>query len=758
MIRESLASKRVLLTGVTGFLGTALFERILTDVPVGGIDVVIRGDAEQRLSWLLAGSAFGPARQRLGSDRFDELVKEKVRPISADLSVEAPDVGSDVDLVIHSAATVQFDPPIDDAFAINLHGSTRLLGAAEGRPFIHISTAYVAGKTKGIQDEELLHREIDWRAEASSAERMRDQVEDESRRPEVLEKLEAEAASEMGRAGPRSTAQRAEELRRKWVDDRLVRAGRARARSLGWPEVYSFTKALTEIALDDLAGDGSLTIVRPSIIESALARPVPGWIEGFRMMDPVILGFARGNLPEFLGSPDIVVDVIPVDLVVNCILAVAAQPPEKRAVYHACSGHRNPMTLRQIYELTRDYFVDQPLPEPRGFYKLPEWTFPGRKAVEKRIQQADRLLGTAERLVRKIPRSPLARESARRVDRFRRRLDFAKRMADLYGPYAEVEVIYTDHRAREVWESLPEEDRADFPFDPTAFTWREFMHDVHLPMLTAPLRWVAPRRADAKVKITPNGDGLVLAVFDVEGTIVGSNVVEAYLWLRLSELAGADRLKQTAALARKLPRFLSAERRDRGDFLRRFYRLYEGVDVSEARSLASESMEGLILRRLAPAAVRRIRAHRAAGHRIVFITGSLDFIVEPIRALADEVVTARLQEIDGRFTGDLEKAPLVGEARSSWLSEYAQGVGADLQSCFAYADSISDLPLLETVGNPVAVNADVSLSRIARARGWANEEWPADPGSPKVMFPEANGPRSAQSARSHEPKPAVRTR
>jgi fatty acyl-CoA reductase len=738
MIREALSGRRVLLTGVTGFLGTALLERILTDTPVERIDVIIRGDAEQRLNWLLSGSAFGPARQRLGAAEFDDLVRQKVRTISCDLAKEAPDVPPDTDIFIHSAATVQFDPPIDEAFAINLHGSRRLFEAADGRPFIQISTAYVAGKTKGIQAEELLKRDIDWRAEGSSAERMRDQVEDESRRPELLEKLEAQAASEMGRAGPRSVAQRAEELRENWVRDRLVRAGKARARSLGWPEVYSFSKAMTELALDDLAGDKPLTIIRPSIIESALERPFQGWIEGFRMMDPVVVGFARGNLSEFLGSPDIVVDIIPVDLVVNCILAVASQTPERRAVYHVCSGQRNPITYRKLYELCRDYYTGDPLPEPRGFYKVPEWTFPGRRAVEKRIRQADRLLSTAERFVGRIPRGRFARETARTVDRYRRRLDFAKRMADLYGPYAEVEVIYTDDRAQSLLESLPEDDQRDFAFDSTSFTWQQYLHDIHLPMLSAPLRWVAPRRPDPQVTISPNGgDSVVLAVFDIEGTVVASNVVEAYMWLRLSEVEGLDRAKEAATLARKLPGFLAAERRDRGEFLRSFYRLYKGVALADIQALSASAMDDLFLRRLAPGAVRRIRSHRAAGHRVVFVTGSLDFVVEPIRPLADELIAASLKTQDGVFTGDLVSPPLVGEARSSWLREYAAGCGADLSNCYGYADSISDLPLLETVGNPVAVNADVALARVARSRGWASEEWPSDPGTPKVLIPEA---------------------
>ncbi|MGH9269269.1 MAG: HAD family hydrolase, partial [Acidimicrobiales bacterium] len=206
-------------------------------------------------------------------------------------------------------------------------------------------------------------------------------------------------------------------------------------------------------------------------------------------------------------------------------------------------------------------------------------------------------------------------------------------------------------------------------------------------------------------------------------------------WLRLSEVAGLGRLKELAALGAKAPALLKAERRDRGEFLRRFYRLYEGVSADHVRALAGEVLGDLVLRRLAPAAVRRIRAHRAAGHRVIFITGSLEFAVGAISPLADELVAASLREVDGRFTGDLERPPLVGEARASWLRDYALSQGADLPASYAYADSLSDLPLLEAVGNSVAVNPEVSLHRIARLRRWPVEDWPADRGTPRLLVP-----------------------
>jgi fatty acyl-CoA reductase len=737
LIRERLRGRRVLLTGATGFLGTALLERLLVDVPVDRIDVLIRGNAAARADKLLTSSAFGPARESLGAEKLKELAATKLRPVSGALGGSRPSISDDVDLVIHTAATVSFDPPIDDAFKTNLSGTVSLYEVCRGRPFVHISTAYVAGLTRGTQHEEPLERSVDWRAEAQAAEELRTNIERGSRMPEVLQDVIAQARVERGRAGPQSVARLTERLRRDWVRDRLVDSGRERARSLGWPDVYTFTKALAEMALLELAGDAPLTIIRPSIIESALEHPFPGWIEGFRMAEPVILGFGRGSLPDFPGTRDTVIDVIPVDLVVNAVLAVASQAPEHRAVYHISSGARNPLRLGELYEVTRDYFQAQPLPDRgRGDIKVPEWQFRGRDRLTKALKTTDRLLDLADGVVLRLPRNRLGRETVKKLDRLRARLDFAARYAELYGPYAELDVIYTDDRCRSLFESLPEDDGHDFSFDVASFTWRHYLYDVHLPSISMSTRWaMSTKPTPPKVRVRGEMPRPVLAVFDIEGTVVDSNVVEPYLWMRLSETTGIDRFRRFTEIATRVPAWIKLDRRERGEFLRRFYRVYEGAQAEKVKALASDVLGDLVFRRLSPGAVRRVREHRAAGHRVVFVTASLGFIVQHLAPLCDELISSHLVERDGLLTGDLEGPPLVGEGRASWLRDYARTHEADLRSSYAYADSMSDLPLLESVGTPVAVNPDVRLAREARRRRWPIEEWPTDQGTPRLLMP-----------------------
>src|SRR5690606_36643955 len=162
-------------------------------------------------------------------------------------------------------------------------------------------------------------------------------------------------------------------------------------------------------------------------------------------------------------------------------------------------------------------------------------------------------------------------------------------------------------------------------------------------------------------------------------------------------------------LLRNGPRYLRAERRDRGDFIRTFMRRYEGVDEAELRRLVDESLTDALLQHAMPEAVRRIRAHRTAGHRTVLITGTLDALVELLATLFDEVVAGRIHSREGVWTGYLYRPPLVDEARAAWLKEYAETAGIDLAKSYAYGDSHSDRAWLELVGNPQAVNPDAAL-------------------------------------------------
>ncbi|HEY7283327.1 MAG TPA: HAD-IB family hydrolase [Actinomycetota bacterium] len=745
-IHAGLAGKRILLTGVTGFLGQALFERLLAGFPDTRLVLLIRGQygttARARAEELLQRPVFNSARERLGADGLRATFDERVEVLEGDVVGELPRFPADIDLVYHCAATVSFDSPIDEGFRANVVGATALYGAVAdsgSRPhLVHVSTAYVAGSRKGVVPEAPLDHGIDWRAELEYALSARERVEEASRRPELLDSFVKNARAEHGRAGPQEVAEHAETRRRDWVTKRLIHYGRSRARTLGWPDIYTLTKALGERAVEETAGDLPLSIVRPSIIESAYVHPHPGWIEGFKMAEPIILAYGRAAFPEFPGIPEGILDVIPVDYVVNALLAVGARAtePGDRVYHHVCSGERNPLLFRKVYENVREYFGREPLPDRgRGFVKPPVWEFPGQRVVERRLRTGEKAIAMADRWVRRLPRSPRTRKLVEQLDRTKGRVDFLRRYADLYGAYVEAEVIYTDDRTLDYFRSLPEADREEFPFDAADIDWRYYLQDVHCPAITVAMRFPPPPRPAPEVRVREREEP-VLAAFDMEGTILSSNVIESYLWLRMADLQRESWPGEVASVARKLPAYLSAERRDRGEFLRSFYRRYEGASVEELRRIVDEQVAEIVLQRISPPAIRRIREHRRAGHRTVLITGALEVFVQPLAPLFDEIVAARLDVVDGRYTGYLRQPPLVGEARAAWLRQYAVTHKANLRQSYAYADSHTDLPLLRAVGNPVAVNPDVALFRVAKKRRWPVEEWHAMKGTPRVMLPE----------------------
>jgi fatty acyl-CoA reductase len=747
-IVDRLAGKTILLTGVTGFLGQVIFERLIGDVPDAPIVLLVRSQtgssSRERVEYLFRKPAFDVLRGRLGEDGLREVLDRRVTVVDGDFSLGVPELPEDIDVVIHSAAAVSFDPPIDEGFQTNLYGAMNLYrGVIESgsRPcLVHVSTAYVAGVAKGVVPEATLDHRVDWRTEGELALRARDDVEAQSRRPEMLDGFMDRAAKEHSRAGPMTVAEEAEQRRKDWVSKRLTRYGRSRARSLRWPDVYTFTKAMGERAVEELADleQLPLSIVRPSIIESALVHPAPGWIDGFKMADPIIRAYGLGQIPEFPGIPEGIVDIIPVDMVVNAILAVAATPPEARtpAYYHMSSGTRNPLQYHELYRYVRQYFEAHPLPERgRGEHKVPEWSFPGNLSVERMIKRAERLTDAAEQVVTHLPKSKRMRDLVSRVDRDKARVDFVKRYSDLYGAYTEAEVIYTDDRMLALSQSLDPSDRERFPFDSAAIDWRHYLQDVHSPAVTQSLRELSRRaRTTTAVKVREH-EHPVVALFDMEGTIITSNVVESYVWTKMADLPPDDWPRELLSVFGRIPTYLQIDRRDRGDFLRTFFRRYEGASVEGVERLIDAHVGEFMLQKASPAAIRRIREHRGAGHRTILITAAAEIFVRPLAPLFDIVIGCELEERDGRYTGFMSSPPLVGEARAAWLRRFSFQESIDLKNSYAYADSYSDLPLLRAVGNPVAVSPDSALYRYARRRRWPIEPWGMSKGMPRVRFP-----------------------
>jgi len=436
------------------------------------------------------------------------------------------------------------------------------------------------------------------------------------------------------------------------------------------------------------------------------------------MADPIIMAFAKGILREFPGSPRSYVDIVPVDHVVNAILAAGVRRPEEPEVFQVASGERNPLRYRDLYDIVRDYFIENPLRDSGGRpIGVPEWSFPGRRRVEGRLKAELAALMVAGKLAARMPEGHMASDARQRIARAEKRARMSLYYSRIYGAYANMTATFSTGRTTSLYEALSPEDRGSFPFDITEVDWRAWMQGAHLPALTT-----RPGRKKRKKKAREK-PGDVAAIFDVDGTLVGSNVVSYYAWLRMRELPAAARPLWLAGFLTKVPYYWGLDKISRAHFNRAFYKNYAGWKPSRARHLGQESFAGFTLERLFPDALQQLRDHKAAGHRVVLLSGALDFLLEPMKDLADDVLCSTLAQENGHYTGELTGAPVAGDARARMLASFARRRNLDLSRSYAYADSISDLPMLEAVGNPVAVNPDRRLGAAAKSRGWRVEHW-----------------------------------
>jgi fatty acyl-CoA reductase len=329
-------------------------------------------------------------------------------------------------------------------------------------------------------------------------------------------------------------------------------------------------------------------------------------------------------------------------------------------------------------------------------------------------------------VLERLPSSRRTRRWQRGLDRRRGDLAVMRSLSELYRAYVGTEQIFDDTEARRLWATIPPQLSDEFGFDPTRIDWDDYLQRVHFPAITGLMRVFSRRGGE---KPTPDQPPAlperqdVVAVFDLEGTVVDSNIVLQYLWVKHAEAGTVPAVAETAALLAGLPAYLAAERRDRGEFVRTFLRRYAGMRAARLEAVVAGGYTDTLLAHTSAAALERVREHRAAGHRTVLLTGSIGTLAAPVAALFDEVVASEMHEAEGVLTGYLARPPLVDEARASWLTRYAEAEGLDLARSYGYGDSAADLPWLALVGTPTAVNPDARLAREALRRRWRIVEW-----------------------------------
>ena len=329
----------VFITGCSGFLGKVILEKLLRSFKCRRIYVLLRSkkvkDVSQRFeSDILGSKIFGRLRDSKGP-QFEPWIRSLVKPISGDLLsagmglsiADREMLANEVSVIIHSAASVEFDLPLEQATQINTDGSLEVLRLGKEcvnlKSYVHISTCYVNGNQFGTIAEKIYDCPYDPR--------------------EMYEYIKTSSSQTLAEN-----------------KDRILN---------GWPNTYTFTKFLTEHLILQQKDNVPVLICRPSIIAAGLHEPYPGWLDNISAASAVFFASGLGLIRSIPGSVWNVADLIPVDLCANMIICgvisqvLSVLPPTNSIPIMHCgtSSSAEPMPWLAAEDVVPEYFRTHPI-------------------------------------------------------------------------------------------------------------------------------------------------------------------------------------------------------------------------------------------------------------------------------------------------------------------------------------------------------------------------------------------------------------
>ncbi|XP_045467337.1 fatty acyl-CoA reductase 1-like [Harmonia axyridis] len=318
----------IFITGATGFVGKALVEKLLRSCDgIDNIYLLMRDKRglciEQRLKDLFKNPVFEKIRDK-NPDVF-----QKVKAINGDVSlpnlalseIDRIFLWDNIDVVFHSAATVKFNEDLKNAMLLNTLGTKRVLDLCKEmkklKSFVHVSTAFSNSDKTHIK-ETVYKPAFDLNSIMNCM--------------DILPKDIVEMLSK---------------------------------KLLGkHPNTYTFTKALAEYLVLEYSSTIPAAVVRPSIITAAWKEPIPGWVDNMSGITGIFMECGRGTIKSIICDEKYVMDIIPVDVVVNTIITAGwhthAYKSKMMRVYNCVTGGRNPVTWKRFGELTHKYVREYP--------------------------------------------------------------------------------------------------------------------------------------------------------------------------------------------------------------------------------------------------------------------------------------------------------------------------------------------------------------------------------------------------------------
>ena len=214
---------------------------------------------------------------------------------------------------------------------------------------------------------------------------------------------------------------------------------------------------------------------------------------------------------------------------------------------------------------------------------------------------------------------------------------------------------------------------------------------------------------------------MAAAVFyDLEGTLVSTNLVHTLGYYARNQPGLFRSLKKSAATILSLPLFAVTDQYSRKVFNDLFFTRYKGESEDRLRFFADDLFEQVLKPAVFPGTFELIEKARSLGMRQVVVTGALDLSVKPLMEYLgiEDYAANKLEFVNGIATGRLLPPVLAAATKASWIRIFAEREGISLSDSFAYSDSMSDLPMLSIVGHPAAVNPDMRLRQTALHHDW----------------------------------------
>ena len=534
-VREVLDGSRLLVMGGTGFLGKVWLSMLLHHFPeVAHVYLVVRprknkdGSIRQSCTdrfWeeIAPSAVFDPIRERYPGEAYEAFISERITVIPGDVTEEyagVPKKARDemrgtLTAIVNASGVVDFNPPLDYALNVNAFGMQNLVSLAQdlggkgslGVPFLHTSTAYVAGDRTG-QVKEIDPRahpfpradELDrshWEPEREIAEcvdlvdNVRHRSNDAFRQSDFLDQAKQNLTAKNEPARGKTLDLEFERVKRRFEERQLVDWGTERAKFWGWHNIYTYTKSIGE---QILARSGvPFAIARPAVIESALSYPSTGWCEGINTSAPLIYLVLKGPI-VFPREDETVLDIIPVDQVAaGMILALAELIEEThKPVYHFGTSDTAPLRIDRLIELVglfkRQHFVGhasgnpvlnwvQARMEPTG--ATPQRYF--ERGPRSRAKQ----LGKAASWLSKMadgPLEPLIGPAADTLQSLSKQVGIQATITDQFVPFmATHNYRFCCDSVRDAYSRLDADEQLLLDWSPERVDWRRYILEIHGP-------------------------------------------------------------------------------------------------------------------------------------------------------------------------------------------------------------------------------------------------------------------------------------